>query len=88
MKFIATKKLSQLNLIFPLLFSVLLNPGLKIRDRKKSGSWIRDKHPGSVTLSPLEGRLCLQCDGIGSSGRTDEDAVGDNFVHFFVYFFI
>jgi hypothetical protein len=29
---------------------LLLNPGSKIRDKQKTGSGIREKHPGSATL--------------------------------------
>jgi hypothetical protein len=35
--------------VFPLLV-LLLDPGSGIRDRYKSGSWIRDLHPVSAIL--------------------------------------
>ncbi len=61
------------------------------------GSKIRDKHPGSATLSPLEERLCLQflfyfsCDGLGSTVLvllTRMTLVTILFFYLFLLFFI
>jgi hypothetical protein len=49
-KFMVTKKDDSPNYFPPLLFGV----GSEIRDGRKSVSEIRDKHPGSATLSYFE----------------------------------
>jgi hypothetical protein len=48
--FVATKKGMTTKFFTPPLLLLLLDPGSVIRDGKKSGSWIRDKHPRSATL--------------------------------------
>jgi hypothetical protein len=47
-EFVATKKGITTNFFSPLSFVAVFGSG--IRDGKKPGSGIRDKHPGSVTL--------------------------------------
>ncbi len=51
MKFVTTKKSMITNFFSPLSFVTVFGSG--IRDGQKSGSGIRDKHPGSATLQEL-----------------------------------
>ncbi len=55
-KFVATKKGMTTSFFSPLSFVVVLDLGSEIRDPgwKKSGSGIRDKHPGSATLLTMK----------------------------------
>ncbi len=68
-KFVATKKGMTTNFFHPSLLLRFLDPWPGIRDPgsgkvKKSGSWIRDKYPGSATNIP-DPQHCLRTLGSG-----------------------
>jgi hypothetical protein len=73
------------NIIFPLLFLVLLDPGSKIRDGKKQDPGSGINIPDPPHCLHWKDVCAYSCAGIGSASLTDEDDIGENFFHFFMY---